>query len=48
MIDEYGNIVRKDKFGNRFDNIDKYLSNFSHRIALSWNQQDSMNPYTIS
>ena len=29
-IDEYGNIVRKDKFENRFDNIDKYLSNFSH------------------
>ena len=29
-IDEYCNIVRKDKFENRFDNIYKYLSNFSH------------------
>ena len=33
-IDEYGNIVRKDKFENRFDNIDKYLSNFSHRYSF--------------
>jgi len=33
-IDEHGNIVRKDKFGNRFDNIDKYLSNFSHRDSF--------------
>jgi len=30
-IDEYGNIVRKDNFEKRFDNIDKYPSNFSHR-----------------
>ena len=34
MIDEYGNIVRKDMFENRFDNIDKYLSNFSHRDSF--------------
>jgi len=33
-IDEYCNIVRKDKFENRFDNIDKYLSNFSHRDSF--------------
>jgi len=33
-IDEYGNIVRKDKFGNRFDNIYKYLSNFLHRNSF--------------
>jgi hypothetical protein len=33
-IDEHGNIVRKDKFENRFDNIDKYLRNFSHRDSF--------------
>jgi hypothetical protein len=33
-IDKYGNIIRKDKFENRFDNIDKYLSNFSHRDSF--------------
>ena len=33
-IDEYGNIVRKDMFENRFDNIDKYLSNFSQRDSF--------------
>jgi len=33
-IDEYGNIVRNYKFENRFDNIDKYLSNFSHRDSF--------------
>jgi len=33
-IDEYCNIVRKDKFENSFDNIDKYLSNFSHRDSF--------------
>ena len=33
-IDEHGNIVRKDKFENRFDNLDKYLSNFSHRDSF--------------
>ena len=33
-IDEHGNIVGKDKFENRFDNIDKYLSNFSHRDSF--------------
>jgi len=29
-----GNIVRKDKFENSFDNLDKYLSNFSHRDSF--------------
>jgi len=33
-IDEYCNIVRKDKSENRFDNLDKYLSNFSHRDSF--------------
>jgi hypothetical protein len=33
-IDEHGNIVRKDKFENSFDNLDKYLSNFSHRDSF--------------
>jgi len=33
-IDECGNIIRKDKFGNRFDNIDKYFSNFSQRDSF--------------
>jgi len=33
-IDEYGNIVRKDRFENRFDNIDRYLSNFSQRDSF--------------
>jgi len=33
-IDEYGNIVRKDKFENRFDNVVKYFSNFSHRDSF--------------
>jgi len=33
-IDEFGNIVIKDNFENRFDNIDKYLSNFSHRDSF--------------
>jgi hypothetical protein len=28
-IDEDGNIVRKDRFENSFDNLDVYLSNFS-------------------
>ena len=34
-IDEHGNIVRKDKFENRFDNLDKCLSNFSHRDSFA-------------
>ncbi|MEM3905981.1 MAG: hypothetical protein QXZ17_03795 [Nitrososphaerota archaeon] len=28
-IGENGNIVRKDKFANRFDQLEKYLINFS-------------------
>ncbi|MEM3846719.1 MAG: hypothetical protein QXU98_13575 [Candidatus Parvarchaeota archaeon] len=30
-IGENGNIVRKDKFANRFDELDKYLMNFSYK-----------------
>ncbi|MEM3193052.1 MAG: hypothetical protein QXO75_07370 [Nitrososphaerota archaeon] len=30
-IGENGNIVRKDKFANRFDELGKYLMNFSYK-----------------
>ncbi|MEM4090958.1 MAG: hypothetical protein QXQ46_09515 [Thermoplasmatales archaeon] len=30
-IGENGNIVKKDKFANRFNELDKYLMNFSYK-----------------
>jgi hypothetical protein len=33
-IDEYGNIVRKDRFEKSFDNLDTYLANFSKPLRL--------------
>ncbi|MEM3191303.1 MAG: hypothetical protein QW292_04275 [Candidatus Parvarchaeota archaeon] len=31
IIGENGNIVRKDKFANQFDELEKYLMNFSYK-----------------